>query len=74
MSGLWRQPRVRAAARRNGARSVSQGYVCYKPAERRACYLRTMDAWDRQTLQPALSASGQRVSERLPGVAGQTGR
>ncbi|XP_075292754.1 BRICHOS domain-containing protein 5 [Opisthocomus hoazin] len=42
------------------------GYVCYKPAERRACYLRTMDAWDRQTLQPALSASGQRAEQLLP--------
>ena len=68
--GLLRQLRVRAAACCKGARSVSQGYVCYKPVEQRACYLRRMDAWDLQTLQTSLNASEQRVSSccsRSPG-------
>ncbi|TRZ21152.1 hypothetical protein HGM15179_005913 [Zosterops borbonicus] len=29
------------------------GYVCYKPLQQRACYLRRMDPWDLQTLQMA---------------------
>uniref|UniRef100_A0A8C5UGE0 BRICHOS domain containing 5 n=1 Tax=Malurus cyaneus samueli TaxID=2593467 RepID=A0A8C5UGE0_9PASS len=33
------------------------GYVCYKPLEQRACYLRRMDPWDLQTLQMALNTS-----------------
>ncbi|KFP52667.1 BRICHOS domain-containing protein 5, partial [Cathartes aura] len=48
-----------------GARSVSQGYVCYKPVEQRACYLRRMDAWDLQTLQTSLNASEQRADQLL---------
>ncbi|KFQ39284.1 BRICHOS domain-containing protein 5, partial [Mesitornis unicolor] len=38
------------------------GYVCYKPAEQRVCYLRRMDAWD-QTLQ--INASEQTASQLL---------
>ncbi|XP_075021669.1 BRICHOS domain-containing protein 5 isoform X3 [Calonectris borealis] len=38
------------------------GYVCYKPVEQHACYLRRMDAWDLQTLQTPLNTSEQRVS------------
>uniref|UniRef100_A0A8C4UPG3 BRICHOS domain containing 5 n=1 Tax=Falco tinnunculus TaxID=100819 RepID=A0A8C4UPG3_FALTI len=44
-----------------GAQSVSQGYVCYKPVEQRACYLRRMDAWDLQTLQTSSNLSEQRA-------------
>ncbi|KAI1233615.1 BRICHOS domain-containing protein 5, partial [Lamprotornis superbus] len=33
------------------------GYVCYKPLEQRACYLRRMDPWDLQTLQTPLNSS-----------------
>ncbi|NWS77799.1 BRID5 protein, partial [Crotophaga sulcirostris] len=42
------------------------GYVCYKPTEQRACYLRRMDAWDLQTLQAPLNASEHRVDQLLP--------
>ncbi|NXX56909.1 BRID5 protein, partial [Scopus umbretta] len=41
------------------------GYVCYKPVERRACYLRRMDAWDLQTLRTPLNTSEQRVDQLL---------
>ncbi|KFQ02426.1 BRICHOS domain-containing protein 5, partial [Leptosomus discolor] len=41
------------------------GYVCYKPVEQRVCYLRRMDAWDRQTLQTSLNTSEQRADELL---------
>ncbi|NXE81691.1 BRID5 protein, partial [Cochlearius cochlearius] len=41
------------------------GYVCYKPVEQRACYLRRMDAWDRQTLQPPLNTSELRADQML---------
>ncbi|XP_076207386.1 BRICHOS domain-containing protein 5 [Aptenodytes patagonicus] len=41
------------------------GYVCYKPVEQRACYLRRMDAWDLQTLQTSLNASEQRADQML---------
>ncbi|NWU90207.1 BRID5 protein, partial [Upupa epops] len=47
------------------------GLVCYKPVEQRACYLRRMDAWDLQTLQPALSSSEQRAAQ-LPRQNNQT--
>ncbi|NXT29829.1 BRID5 protein, partial [Syrrhaptes paradoxus] len=40
------------------------GYVCYKPGEQRACYLRRMDAQDRQTLRTTLNAS-ERGAEQL---------
>lgn len=36
------------------------GYVCYRPVEQRACYLRTMDPEDRETTQMMLSAAEQR--------------
>ncbi|NXK43947.1 BRID5 protein, partial [Chauna torquata] len=36
------------------------GYVCYRPVEQRACYLRRMDPGDRETTRAALSASQQR--------------
>ncbi|XP_062444024.1 BRICHOS domain-containing protein 5 isoform X2 [Rhea pennata] len=39
------------------------GYVCYKPAEQRACYLRRMDSWDLQNLRMALNASEQGVDQ-----------
>ncbi|KAM6379484.1 BRICHOS domain-containing protein 5 [Pluvialis apricaria] len=41
------------------------GYVCYKPVEQHACYLRRMDAWDLQTLQTSLNASEQRADQLL---------
>ncbi|NXN95448.1 BRID5 protein, partial [Rhinopomastus cyanomelas] len=41
------------------------GLVCYKPGEQRTCYLRRMDAWDLQTLQPSLDSSEQRVDQLL---------
>ncbi|NXP54502.1 BRID5 protein, partial [Heliornis fulica] len=41
------------------------GYVCYKPMEQRVCYLRRMDAWDRQTLQMTLNTSEQRGDQML---------
>ncbi|XP_010116013.1 PREDICTED: BRICHOS domain-containing protein 5 [Chlamydotis macqueenii] len=41
------------------------GYVCYKPTEQRACYLRRMDAWDLQTLQTSLDTSEQRADQLL---------
>lgn len=50
-----------------------QGFVCYKPLEQRACYLRRMDPWDLQTLQTALNTSEHSVSSccsipRTPGA------
>lgn len=49
-----------------------QGYVCYKPLEQRACYLRRMDPWDLQTLQMALNTSEHSVSSccSIPGMSG----
>lgn len=46
-----------------------QGYVCYKPLEQRACYLRRMEPWD---LQTALNTSEHSVSSccSIPGTAG----
>ncbi|KAM7038891.1 LOW QUALITY PROTEIN: BRICHOS domain-containing protein 5, partial [Acridotheres tristis] len=48
------------------------GYVCYKPLEQRACYLRRMDPWDVQTLQTPLNSSEHTVSSccSTPGTAG----
>uniref|UniRef100_A0A8D0FTW4 BRICHOS domain containing 5 n=1 Tax=Strix occidentalis caurina TaxID=311401 RepID=A0A8D0FTW4_STROC len=43
------------------------GYVCYKPVEQRACYLRRMDHWDLQTLQTSLNTSEQRQPSEAPG-------
>ncbi|XP_035195971.1 BRICHOS domain-containing protein 5 isoform X2 [Oxyura jamaicensis] len=34
-----------------------KGYVCYRPAEQRACYLRRMDPGDRESTRVMLSAS-----------------
>ncbi|XP_065588819.1 BRICHOS domain-containing protein 5 isoform X2 [Cyrtonyx montezumae] len=36
------------------------GYVCYRPTEQRACYLRTMDPEDHETTQVMLSAAEPR--------------
>lgn len=49
-----------------------QGYVCYKPLEQRACYLRRMEPWDLQTLQTPLNSSEHSVSSccSSPGIAG----
>ncbi|XP_069726117.1 BRICHOS domain-containing protein 5 [Phaenicophaeus curvirostris] len=50
------------------------GYVCYKPVEQRACYLRRMDIWDLQdlqNLQPPLNVSEQRM-DQLPRQDNQT--
>lgn len=49
-----------------------QGYVCYKPLQQRACYLRRMDPWDLQTLQMALNTSEHSVSSccSIPGMSG----
>ncbi|XP_010286091.1 PREDICTED: BRICHOS domain-containing protein 5, partial [Phaethon lepturus] len=41
------------------------GYVCYKPVEQRACYLRRMEAWDRQTLQTTLNMSELVAADQL---------
>ncbi|KAM6407556.1 BRICHOS domain-containing protein 5 [Rhynochetos jubatus] len=41
------------------------GYVCYKPVEQHACYLRRMDAWDLQTLQTTFNTSEQRADQLL---------
>ncbi|XP_042684030.1 BRICHOS domain-containing protein 5 isoform X1 [Centrocercus urophasianus] len=41
------------------------GYVCYRPAEQHACYLRTMDPEDRETAQVMLSATEQRGDKLL---------
>ncbi|XP_037240888.1 BRICHOS domain-containing protein 5 [Falco rusticolus] len=41
------------------------GYVCYKPVEQRACYLRRMDTWDLQTLQTSSNLSEQRADRLL---------
>ncbi|NXS25838.1 BRID5 protein, partial [Pomatostomus ruficeps] len=41
------------------------GYVCYKPLGQRACYLRRMDPWDLQTLQPAPNTSGHSAEQLL---------
>ncbi|NXS54164.1 BRID5 protein, partial [Brachypteracias leptosomus] len=41
------------------------GYVCYKPMEQHACYLRRMDTWDLQTLQTSLNTSEQRADQLL---------
>ncbi|NWX61058.1 BRID5 protein, partial [Promerops cafer] len=41
------------------------GYVCYKPLEQRACYLRRMDPWDLQTLQMALNTSEHSAEQLL---------
>ncbi|KAM6079223.1 BRICHOS domain-containing protein 5 isoform 2-T2 [Theristicus caerulescens] len=41
------------------------GYVCYKPMEQRACYLKRMDTWDFQTLQTSLNTSEQRAGQML---------
>ncbi|NXJ97169.1 BRID5 protein, partial [Corythaixoides concolor] len=41
------------------------GYVCYKPAEQRVCYLRRMDAWDRRALQTPRNNSEQRADQLL---------
>ncbi|XP_013800196.2 BRICHOS domain-containing protein 5 [Apteryx mantelli] len=41
------------------------GYVCYKPAEQRACYLRRMDSRDLQDVQTSLNASEQAVDQPL---------
>ncbi|XP_053936880.1 BRICHOS domain-containing protein 5 [Cuculus canorus] len=47
------------------------GYVCYKPVEQRACYLRRMDTWDLQNLQTPLNMSEKRV-DQLPRQDNQT--
>ncbi|KAM6114081.1 BRICHOS domain-containing protein 5 [Pterocles gutturalis] len=41
------------------------GYVCYKPREQRACYLRRMDTRDRQTLRTTLNASERGADQLL---------
>ncbi|XP_041346328.1 BRICHOS domain-containing protein 5 isoform X2 [Pyrgilauda ruficollis] len=42
------------------------GYVCYKPLEQRACYLRRMDPWDLQTLQMDLNTSEHSAEQLQP--------
>lgn len=39
-----------------------QGYVCYKPAEQSACFLRRMDHQDLENIQLSFNASVHRVS------------
>ncbi|XP_064246342.1 BRICHOS domain-containing protein 5 isoform X1 [Passer domesticus] len=43
----------------------SNGYVCYKPLQQRACYLRRMEPWDLQTLQTALNTSEHSAEQLL---------
>ncbi|XP_066496891.1 BRICHOS domain-containing protein 5 [Tiliqua scincoides] len=37
------------------------GYICYKPAEQNSCYLRLMDAKDRDTIQMSFNLSEHKV-------------
>ncbi|KAH0631733.1 hypothetical protein JD844_019485 [Phrynosoma platyrhinos] len=39
------------------------GYVCYKPSGQSNCYLRMMDAWDRETVQMSFNLSEHRVGQ-----------
>ncbi|NXE54456.1 BRID5 protein, partial [Casuarius casuarius] len=41
------------------------GYVCYKPPEQGACYLRRMDSQDLHNVQASLNASEQGVNQPL---------
>ncbi|KAL8174907.1 UNVERIFIED_CONTAM: hypothetical protein K2H54_005438 [Gekko kuhli] len=41
------------------------GYVCYKPAEQKTCYLRMMDSQDRETVRESFDLSQHRV-DQLP--------
>ncbi|XP_025959767.2 BRICHOS domain-containing protein 5 isoform X1 [Dromaius novaehollandiae] len=41
------------------------GYVCYKPPEQHACYLRRMDSRDLRNVQASLNASEQGVDQPL---------
>uniref|UniRef100_A0A8C8S083 BRICHOS domain containing 5 n=1 Tax=Pelusios castaneus TaxID=367368 RepID=A0A8C8S083_9SAUR len=38
------------------------GYVCYKPSDPNACYLRKMDEWDLENIQMSFNLSEKRVS------------
>uniref|UniRef100_A0A8C3C8M7 BRICHOS domain containing 5 n=1 Tax=Cairina moschata TaxID=8855 RepID=A0A8C3C8M7_CAIMO len=51
------------AACSNRARFSSQGYVCYRPAEQHACYLRRMEPGDRESTRVTLSTAELRVSD-----------
>lgn len=51
------------AACSNRARFISQGYVCYRPAEQHACYLRRMEPGDRESTRGTLSTAELRVSD-----------
>nr|XP_060641786.1 BRICHOS domain-containing protein 5 [Anolis sagrei ordinatus] len=46
-------------------------YVCYKPMGQRSCYLRMMDAWDRETVQMSFNLSEHRV-DQVPFPSGRT--
>ncbi|XP_032634331.1 BRICHOS domain-containing protein 5 [Chelonoidis abingdonii] len=41
------------------------GYVCYKPADQNACYLRKMDDWDLENVQISFNLSEHRVNQLL---------
>ncbi|XP_074866307.1 BRICHOS domain-containing protein 5 [Carettochelys insculpta] len=41
------------------------GYVCYKPADQNACYLRKMDDWDLENLQMSFNLSEHRFNQLL---------
>ncbi|XP_016853928.2 BRICHOS domain-containing protein 5 [Anolis carolinensis] len=47
------------------------GYVCYKPMGQHSCYLRMMDAWDRETVQMSFNMSERRV-DQVPLPNGRT--
>lgn len=51
------------AACSNRARFISQGYVCYRPVEQHACYLRRMEPGDRESTRGTLSTAELRVSD-----------
>lgn len=44
---------------------IKNGYICYKPAEQNNCYLRLMDAKDRDTIQVSFNLS-EHKADPLP--------
>lgn len=57
VSGLGREKEQRCQGWPRLTYLFPQGYICYRPAEHQACFLRLMEARDRETLQLLLNAS-----------------
>lgn len=57
VSGLGRGKRVEVSGVALTYLSAPQGYICYRPAEHQACFLRLMEAQDWETLQLLVNAS-----------------